>query len=94
MNMNVTIPLADRYAAAKFAFDEAAKALEDLKAQVKALGMPELHGVTCDLTLSLCEQMRIDQKALKQFLSDAQIEACKKPVLMETIRIKPKGIAE
>lgn len=94
MTMNVTIPLADRYAAAKAAADAAVKALEALKAEVKALGMPELHGITCDLTLSLSEQRRIDNAALKQFLTDEQIEACKKPVLVETIRVKAKGLVE
>lgn len=89
MTMNVTISLADRYAAAKYAFDEAAKALEDLKAEVKALGMPVLHGVTCDLTLSLSEQMRIDTKLIPADIA----EAARRPILVETIRVKAKGAA-
>lgn len=94
MTMNVTIPLADRYAAAKAAADAAAAALDALKAEIKALGMPELHGITCDVTLSLSEQRRIDNKLLAQFLTAEQIEACKKPVLVETIRVKAKGLVE
>lgn len=94
MTMMTTIPLADRYAAAKAAADAAIAALEDLKAEVKALGMPELHGITCDLKLSLSEQRRIDNKMLTQFLTEDQIEACKKPILVETIRIKAKGLVE
>ena len=93
MTMNVTISLADRYAAAKAAADEAAKALEALKAEIKALGMETLHGLTCDVTLCLSEQRRLDNKLLSQFLTDEQIDACKKPVLVETIRVKAKGIA-
>ena len=93
MTMNVTISLADQYAAAKAAADAANEALEALKDQIKELGMPVLHGVTCDLHLDLAEQRRIDNKALKAFLTDDQIEACKKPVLMHRITVKAKGIA-
>jgi hypothetical protein len=42
--------------------------------------------------LSLSEQRRIDTKLLQAYLTEDQIEACKKPVLVETIRIKPKGL--
>lgn len=93
MSLHTTIALADRYAAAKKAADDAVAALEALKKEVKALGMPELHGITCDLTLSLSEQMRLDQKKVAALLTPEQIEACKSPVLVETIRVKAKGIA-
>lgn len=93
MTMNVTISLADQYAAAKAAADAANEALDALKDQIKALGIPVIYGVTCDLTLDLAEQRRIDNKALKSFLTDDQIEACKKPVLMHRITVKAKGIA-
>ena len=92
MTINVTISLADQYAAAKAAADAANEALEALKDQIKALGMPVIHGVTCDLHLGLAEQRRLDNKALKQFLTDDQLEACKKPVLMHLITVKAKGI--
>jgi hypothetical protein len=92
MSMMTAIPLADRYAAAKAAADAAVAALEALKDEIKELGLPTLHGITCDLTLDLAEQRRIDNKALKQFLTDDQIEACKKPVLMHRITVKAKGI--
>lgn len=93
MTMNVTISLADQYAAAKAAADAANEALDALKDQIKALGIPVIYGVTCDLTLDLAEQRRIDNKALKAFLTDDQIESCKKPVLMHRITVKAKGIA-
>lgn len=93
MSFQTTISLADRYAAAKAAFDAADAALKALKDEVKALGMPVLHGVTCDLSLSLSEQMRLDQKKVAALLTAEQIEACKSPVLVETIRVKAKGIA-
>lgn len=88
MTINVTISLADRYAAAKAAADEAIKALDALKAEVKALGMETLHGITCDITLSLSEQMRVDQKLIPEDILDA----ARRPVLVETIRVKAKGI--
>lgn len=93
MTMNVTISLADQYAAAKAAADAANEALDALKDQIKGLGIPVIYGVTCDLTLDLAEQRRIDNKALKAFLTDDQIEACKKPVLMHRITVKAKGIS-
>lgn len=88
----MTISLADRYAAAKNAADAATAALDALKAEVKALGAESIVGVTCDLKLTLSEQMRLDQALLKSFLTDDQINACKKPILVETIRIKAKGL--
>jgi hypothetical protein len=91
--INATIALADRYAAAKAAADAAVAALDALKKEVKELGMPTLHGVTCDITLSLSEQMRLDQKKVAALLTTEQIEACKSPVLVETIRVKARGIA-
>lgn len=92
MSMNFTITLADRYAAAKFAADAANEALEALKAEIKELGQERHVGVTCDITLSICEQMRFSQKLAAQFMTPEQIEACKAPVLMETVRIKAKGV--
>lgn len=93
MSINVTISLADQFAAAKAAADAAVAALEDLKAQVKALGQERIIGVTCDLTLSLVGQQRIDQKLLKAFLTEDQINACKVESVQERITIKAKGIA-
>ena len=92
MTFNSPIALADMYAAAKAAADDAVAALDALKAQIKASGIERHIGVTCDLVLSLSEQRRVDNALLKNLLSDEQIEACKKSILVETIRIKPKGI--
>ena len=92
MEIMMTITLADRYAAAKNAADAANKALDALKAEIKAMGVENLVGVTCDLKLCLSEQMRLDQSMLGNFLTEQEIEFCKKPVLVETIRIKAKGL--
>lgn len=85
----MTIALADRYAAARAARDAAQKALDALSKEIKELGQEVLHGATCDVTLSLCEQMRVDQSLIDPVI----IEASRRPVLVETIRVKAKGIA-
>lgn len=92
MSFNSTISLADQYAAAKAAADDAVAALDALKAQIKASGIERHIGVTCDVVLGLSEQRRVDNTLLQALLSAEQIEACKKAILVETIRIKPKGI--
>ena len=92
MSFNITISLSDQYAAAKAAADAATEALEALKAKIKASGIERHVGVTCDLVLALSEQRRVDNKLLQALLTEDQIEACKKTILVETIRIKPKGI--
>ena len=92
MSINVTISLADRYAAAKAVADAAAEAHDALNAEIKAAGIERHIGLTCDIVLALSEQRRIDNKLLQSYLTDEQIEACKKPVLVERITIKPKGL--
>ena len=92
MSYNVTISLADQYAAAKAAADAANAALDALKADIKAAGIERHIGVTCDVVLSLVGQQRIDQKLLKAYLTEAQIEACKVESVQERITIKCKGM--
>lgn len=92
MSINITISIADQYAAAKAAADAAIAALDAIKAQIKASGVERHIGVTCDVVLALSEQKRVDNTLLKQFLSEEQIDACKKPILVERITIKAKGI--
>jgi hypothetical protein len=92
MTFNSPIALADQYAAAKAAADDAIAALDAIKAQIKAAGIERHIGVTCDVILALSEQRRVDNTLLQSFLSAEQIEACKKPILVERITIKPKGL--
>lgn len=92
MSINFAIALADRYAAAKAAHEAANEALDALKAEIKAAGIERHIGLTCDIVLALSEQRRIDNKLLQSYLTDEEIEACKKPVLVERITIKPKGL--
>jgi hypothetical protein len=89
MTINVTIALADRYAAVRAARDAAQKELDALSKEIKALGQEVLNGVTCDLHLCLSEQMRVDQS----LIDPAILDAARRPVLVETIRVKAKGIA-
>ena len=92
MSFQASIALADQYAAAKAAADAAVAALDAIKAQIKAAGIERHIGLTCDVVLALSEQKRVDNALLKAYLTDEEIEACKKPVLVERITIKPKGI--
>jgi len=92
MTFNSTISLADQYAAAKAAADDAIAALDAIKAEIKAAGIERHIGVTCDVILALSEQRRVDNTLLQSFLSAEQIEACKKAILVERITIRPKGI--
>lgn len=92
MSINFTIPLADRFAAAKAAADAAVAALDLLKAEIKAAGIERHIGLTCDVVLALSEQQRIDNKLLQKYLTDDQIDACRKAVLVETIKLIPKGL--
>ena len=88
MTVNVTIALADRYAAVRAARDAAQKELDALSKEIKALGQETLNGVTCDLHLCLSEQQRVDQS----LIDPAILDAARRPVLVETIRVKAKGI--
>lgn len=88
----MTITLADRYAATKAAFDAAEKALDALKAEIKAAGAETHVGVTCDVTLSLYERTTFNGTMAKQFLTDAEIKLCEKVGLCEKITVKAKGL--
>ena len=88
------IPLADRYAAAKAAFDAAEAELDALKAEIKALGREVLPGITCDVTLSLTERRTFSTTKAKSFLTAEQIAACEQVVDVHTIRIKAHGLVE
>lgn len=84
--------LADRYAAAKAAAEAATKELEALKKEIKALGQERLIGITCDVVFELREQRRLDTKAIEQFMTPDEIDLCKKPVLLEVLTVKAKGL--
>lgn len=88
--MNVSnLPLADRYAAAKGALDAAQQAVDALKAEIKAAGMPRLEGAFYVVEVGLSERATLDSKLAKALLSDEQVASCTKVSMVETIRIKP-----
>lgn len=88
--MNVSnLPLADRYAAAKGALDAAQKAVDELKAEIKATGIPRLEGAFYVVEVGLSERATLDSKLAKEMLSAEQVAACTKVSMVETVRIKP-----
>ena len=82
--------LADRYAAALEAAKIATAAVDALKAEIKALGQPELAGDYCTVTLALSERTILDGKLAATYLTAEQVAACQKTSLVETIRVKAK----
>lgn len=88
MSINVEIPLADRFAAAKAALDAAQEAMDAVKAEVKALGMPVIEGLTCTLKYDLISQMRVDQSLIPADIK----EAAKREIVVERITVKAKGV--
>lgn len=88
--MNVSnLPLADRYAAAKGALDAAQKAVDELKAEIKAAGQTRLEGAFYVVEVGLSERATLDTKLVKGILSEEQVAACTKVTMVETVRIKP-----
>jgi hypothetical protein len=86
--MTSPIKLADRYAAANEAVKAAEEILKALKAEINALGQPELVGDYAIVTLGLSERSNFDAATAKGFLSADQIVACTKTALVSTIRVK------
>ncbi len=84
------LSLADRYAVLKADADAIAKALDAVKAEIKATGLDTIEGENTIVTVSLSERSTLDTKAAKALLSDEQVAACTKVTLVETLRVKPK----
>ena len=85
------LSLADRYAILKADVDALAKALDAVKAEIKATGLETIVGDRAIVTVALSERSTLDTKAAKALLTDEQVEACTKVTLVETIRVKPKA---
>lgn len=88
MSINFNLSVADRYAAAKAALDAAQEALDAVKAEVKAMGMPIIEGLTCTLKYDLISQQRVDQSLIPAEIK----EAAKREYVVERITVKAKGI--
>ena len=85
--------LADRYASLKTQIDALTAELDAVKSSIKTLGQPVIEGDHCTVTLSLSERSSLDSAAAKKLLTEAQIAACTKTALVETIRVKAKVAA-
>lgn len=81
--------LADRYADIKAEIEGLERLLSEVKAEIKAEGREEIVGARAIVTLGLSERTTLDQKLVKEILTDEQIVACSKTALVETIRVKP-----
>ncbi len=86
----MNISLADRFAALKHEIDTLTKEFEAVKAEIKATGLETIVGESAIVTVSLSERRTFDAKTAKTFLTDEQVEACTKVLLIETLRDKPK----
>ena len=86
----MTISLADRFAALKQEIDALTKEFDKVKAEIKATGLETIEGNYATVTVCLSERRTFDAKTAKTFLTDEQIEACTKILLIETLRDKPK----
>lgn len=86
-----SLSLADRYAVLKADADAIAKALDAVKAEIKATGLEVIEGERSIVTVCLSERATLDTKAAKAFLTDEQVAACTKVTLVETLRVKPKA---
>jgi hypothetical protein len=86
----MTISLADRFAALKQEIDALTKEFDKVKAEIKATGLEVIEGDYATVVVSLSERRTFDAKTAKTFLTDEQIEACTKVLLIETLRDKPK----
>ena len=85
----MTASLADRFALLKAEIDALTKEFDKVKAEIKATGLETIVGERAMVTVSLSERRTFDAKAAKAFLTDEQIEACTKTLLIETLRDKP-----
>jgi len=85
------LSLADRYAILKADADAITKALDAVKAEIKATGLETIEGERAIVTVSLSERSTLDAKAAKALLTDEQIASCTKVTLVETLRVKPKA---
>jgi hypothetical protein len=80
--------LADKFAAAKIAYDLAKAEMEALKAQIIESGVESIIGDNFAVTVSLSERTSLDQKAVKALLTPAQIMSVSTTSVITTVRYK------
>ena len=82
--------LADKYTAAKAVADAAVEEVEALKAKIEALGLPEVEGRTCVLTISPCERTTLVKDAVVAKLGKQWVKDNSKTTLYNRILISAK----
>ena len=80
--------LADRYVAAKLAYDAAKAEMEAAKAEILDLGVEYLFGENFAVTVGLSERTTLDQKAVKALLTPKQIAEVSTTTVITTVRYK------
>ena len=82
--MNIAnLPLADRYAQAKANLEASQKAVDELKAEIKATGSTRLEGAFFAVEVGLSERATLDSKLVKAILTDEQATACTKVAMVD-----------
>lgn len=80
--------LADRYALIDAEIKALEKAKDAIKAEIKATGRELIEGDKFDVVVGLSERSALDQAKVKALLTPAQIAACTKTTMIETLRVK------
>lgn len=94
MTANTTAAV-EVYLAAKAQSDAAETVLKQAKSDVVAIvgGYGFIEGDTADLDIAVQSRSSISEKLLLQFLTQAQIDACKvEGAAFPVVRIKPKKV--
>lgn len=82
--------LADRYASLKNEIEALTKELDVAKKEILDLGVEEVVGNFCVVTVGLSERSSLDQKKVKAMLTPAQIAEVSSTTLITTVRVKAK----
>jgi hypothetical protein len=90
IDMSNLASLADRYASLKNEIDALTKELDAAKKEILELGVEEVVGNFCTVTVGLSERSSLDQKKVKALLTPAQIAEVSSTTLITTVRVKAK----
>lgn len=85
--------LADKYQTIKLEIEALERLLSEVKAEIKATGFETIEGDNAIVSVGLSERTTLDQKLVKELLSEEDWALCTKVSLVETIRVKPKANA-
>lgn len=80
--------LADRYASLKNEIEALTKELDVAKKEILDLGVEEVVGNFCVVTVGLSERSSLDQKKVKAMLTATQLAEATTVSLVTTLRVK------